>query len=457
MKRENPLNTLRMKKNNFSFATPESFLAHLEAHPYFPQWLRELKQKAWERFNTLPMPNGKYEAWRFTNIKRINSKCFHQQNNYQACDKKFLQKNADLLSRFAGQTILADNHLAHKTDLPQEIKNKGVIWKPITQALHENHELLHKYFIKDLSRFNSEKFSTLHTAFNSNGILLYVPKNVQIELPLINYNWACSDGTGIFPHTIIVAEENAHVSVIDAFCSLNKEIENFACANTHIHAATNATVLYKTIQEWNKKTQFFHFNTINAQDNAYVHTININLGSGYMRHELDTRMVGRKSKAKTYSLVISSENQEFDHHTLQTHYAPHTISDLLFKNVLLDNSRTIFSGLIKVEEKAIQTNACQKNCNLLLSETAEANVVPSLEIKNNDVTCTHGATCSQLNKDNLFYLLSRGLSQRAATELMSLGFLKEILEQLQIKELTENIDSRIRKKMNSNLYLSNEH
>jgi len=147
-----------------------------------------------------------------------------------------------------------------------------------------------------------------------------------------------------------------------------------------------------------------------------------------------------------YALNVPSGSQEFDQRTLQTHIAPHSRSDLLFKNALLDKARTIFSGLIIVEEDAQQTDAYQTNNNLMLSEDAESNSLPGLEIKANDVKCSHGATTGRINESELFYFLARGIPRKKAQELMIFGYLEEIITKLGNEELAKYVRSSMQKK-----------
>ena len=148
-------------------------------------------------------------------------------------------------------------------------------------------------------------------------------------------------------------------------------------------------------------------------------------------------------------MALADADQEIDQRTLQTHTAPHTTSNLLFKNALKENSKTIFSGLIKVDEVAQQTDAYQTNRNLLLSNTAEANSLPGLEIEANDVKCSHGATTSEIQDEEIFYMLARGIPKDAAEELIVYGFFEEILKNIEDEKLSDCTRQLIRKKFGS--------
>ena len=160
-----------------------------------------------------------------------------------------------------------------------------------------------------------------------------------------------------------------------------------------------------------------------------VKNLAVNIGAERARFENQTRIEGTGADVKMYSLTVAEESQEFDQRTFQTHNAGNAVSDLLYKNALLDKSRTIFSGLIKVAEGAQQTDAYQTNRNLLLDPTAEANALPGLEILANDVKCSHGATTGNVDRRELFYMMQRGIAKRDAMKLMVFGFFEEVIEQ----------------------------
>ena len=169
----------------------------------------------------------------------------------------------------------------------------------------------------------------------------------------------------------------------------------------------------------------------------------LNFGGKYSRLESVSRMVDRGARSDMLAISVAREEQEFDQRTLQDHLKPDTTSDLLYKNALYDQSRTIFSGLIKVERGAHRTDAYQKVRNLLLSDEAEANSMPGLEILADEVRCTHGATSGQVEPEELFYLKSRGIDDLAAKRLVARGFLNEVVDRLADEELSEYLHRQI--------------
>jgi Fe-S cluster assembly protein SufD len=239
--------------------------------------------------------------------------------------------------------------------------------------------------------------------------------------------------------------------VVDIFFSETEENEALSISVSNIHAGVNAKVFRKVVQDWNEKTVSFQLDTTVADRDAQVKNVAVNIGAQRARFENQTRIEGAGADVKMYSLTVAEGAQEFDQRTFQTHNAPNAVSDLLYKNALLDNSRTIFSGLIKVAEGSQQTDAYQTNRNLLLDPSADANALPGLEILANDVRCSHGATTGNVDKEELFYMMQRGIPQRVAMQLMVFGFFEEVIEKIDSEELVENLRQLIHQKFSSKI------
>ena len=318
-------------------------------------------------------------------------------------------------------------------------------------AIEQHPKLMHRYFLKESTELGSEKYFGLHAQFVKAGSVLYVPKGVEIKDPIVNYYWACGENSAVFPHTLIIAEDNAKVSVVDVFFSDTEQNEALNVSVSNIHAASSAKIFRKVVQNWNEKTVSFQLDTTVAERDASVKNIAVNIGAERARYENQSRIEGPGANVKMYSLTVAEENQEFDQRTFQTHNAGNAVSDLLYKNALLDNARTIFSGLIKVAENAQQTDAYQTNRNLLLDPTAEANALPGLEILANDVKCSHGATTGNVNAEELFYMMQRGIPKREAMKLMVFGFFEEVIEKIENDELAESLRSLIHQKFDTKI------
>ena len=439
----------RLKDSSIEMTNEETFANHLDRINVVPAWLLDLKRTAWNNFITAPMPKHNESTWRFSNTQSLNLDNYHQVNKIKSIENEALEEQSDQLDSIAGKITFADDRLCGDVEFSTELDEKGVIWTTLEDAIVNHSDLVKKYFTGALPNLGAEKFGSLHHALSVNGTFLYIPRGVEIEFPFATYNWTLTEGMAVFPHTIIIADDNAKVSFVNFFKSVKPDIRNLAISCSNIYAGAGSQVSYAAAQDWNLETQSYHLNTANVDRDAYIKSININVGSSYMRHEHHTRMLGSGSKVDTYSLSVTDGDQEFDQRSLQTHSAPHTVSNLLFKNTLLDQSRTIFSGLIRVDENAQKTDAYQTNRNLLLSDIAEANSLPGLEILADDVKCSHGATSGRLDQNQLFYMLSRGIPKRTAQQLMVFGFFEEIIDKFDNQELTRNVRNIIRGKLNN--------
>ncbi len=431
---------------NTTLETPTDSLLAKE-----PSWLAERRAAGLEQFKNLAMPTARDEAWRFASVGKLSIDDFNPVEAPATDTLNALTERSGLVTARAGHSVYVDDAPANFEGISQELADQGVIYLPIAEAIEQHPELMEKYFLQESTELGSEKFFGLHAATVKVGSVLYVPKGVEIAEPFVNYYWTSGARAAVFPHTLVIAEDNAKASVVDIFFSETEENEALSVSVSNIHAGAGAHVFRKVVQDWNEKTVSFQLDTTVAERNAQVQNVAVNIGAERARFESQTRIEGAGADVKMYSLTVAEETQEFDQRTYQTHNAPSAVSDLLYKNALLDNSRTIFSGLIKVAEGAQQTDAYQTNRNLLLDPTAEANALPGLEILANDVRCSHGATTGNVDAAELFYMMQRGLSRRVAMQLMVFGFFEEVIEKIDSEELADNLRDLIHKKFDAKI------
>lgn len=416
-----------------------------------PAWLGERRSAGLDQFKSLPMPTARDEAWRFASVGKLSIDDYGVADTPATRTLDALADRSDLVTERAGRMVFADDAPADFECISHELAEEGVIYLPISEAIEQHPELMERYFLKESTELGSKKFFGLHAATVKAGSILYVPKGVEIEAPFVNYYWTSGARSAVFPHTLIIAEDNTKVSVVDIFFSETSQNEALNISVSNIHAGANAHVFRKVVQDWNDKTVSFQLDTTVAERDAQVKNIAVNIGAERARFESQTRINGSGADVKMFSLTVAEEHQEFDQRTHQTHNAPHAVSDLLYKNALLDNARTIFSGLIKVAEGAQETDAYQTNRNLLLDPSAEANALPGLEILANDVRCSHGATTGNVNDSELFYMMQRGIPRRVAMQLMVFGFFEEVIEKIESDELADNLRKLIHKKFDAKL------
>src|SRR6267378_2929874 len=411
-----------------------------------PDWSREQQRAAWEKFESIPRPTRKDQAWRFSNVDLLDLTPFKFSPELSDSDRTNVRKYSRGLDQFAGRMIFANDQLIERDVVSEDLKRRGVIFKPLERAMVEHADLFRKYFMSTEARLGSAKFAALHKALVSSGTFLFVPRGLEIKEPIEIFHWLRHDNMSIFPHLLLVTDELAKVTVIEHFRSCDHRAAGFACGVNDLIAGPGAKVTYVCAQNWAENVIALQMNSTTVDHDASAMSLNLHLGGKYSRFESLSRLIGDGGRSDLLAVAVAKHQQEFDARTLQDHISPRTASDLLYKNALDDRARTIFGGLIRVEPDAHFTDAYQKVRNLLLSDDAEANSMPGLEILADNVRCTHGATSGQIDEDELFYLRSRGISTKVAQRLLVTGFLDEVIQRLDHPAIAQHLHRLIEEK-----------
>ncbi|MBI5767625.1 MAG: Fe-S cluster assembly protein SufD [Verrucomicrobia bacterium] len=420
--------------------TPEAFAAHLASLPPLPAWWLDRKRAAYERFASLPMPKRTDESWRFSNIATLTL------DGFALPAPTASSHHAPIGIQKSAKLVFANNRLSTREPLAADLAARGVIVDSLQNALVRHGDLVREHLLAQPQRLGSAKFAALHEAFLADGAFVYVPKGVEVELPVGLFSYAAGANTAVFPHTLVVAAENSRVTVVEYFGSAEDHDAHFACGANDLYAGHGAQIVYVGKQDWSESTLSFQLNSTVVRRDARVQSLNLHLGARQARSESLSQLQAPGAFSEMLALTVAHDAQEFDQRTLQIHQAPNTKSDLLYKNALRDKAKTIFSGLIIVDPDAQQTDAYQSNRNLMLSDDAEANALPGLEIQANDVRCTHGATTSRIDREQEFYLQSRGIDRAAADELITFGFFEDVLNRLASDELHTALRNLIQSK-----------
>ncbi|HEY2614479.1 MAG TPA: Fe-S cluster assembly protein SufD [Chthoniobacterales bacterium] len=411
-----------------------------------PQWFQDQQRAAWSKFKSLPFPNRKDQPWRFSSVDALDLSRYTQGANLSETERHDILDRSVGLAAVAGRLIFADNQLLRRDPLPEALLKRGVLFKPLERALIEHEDLFRRHFMAQAATLGSAKFAALHAAFVNSGTFVYVPRGVEVELPIEIFHWLHRENAAVFPHTLLIADELSKVTVIEHFRSAHRERSGFACGVNDLVAGRGAKVKYVCAQNWNEKVLSIQINATSAERDASAVSLNVNLGGAYSRFESLSRLTGEGARSDLLAVSVADGAQEFDARTLQDHICPHTTSDLLYKNALTDRARNTFGGLIRVEPHAHFTDAYQTVRNLLLSDDAEANSMPGLEILADNVKCSHGATSGQINEEEKFYLLARGIPLPVAKKLLVSGFLNEVVDRLDHSPIKDFVQSLIEEK-----------
>src|SRR5881396_912851 len=411
-----------------------------------PEWFHDQQRAAWKQFESLPKPTRKDQAWRFSNVALLDLAPFKFGGTLSEEERTAILERSRGLDEVAGRMIFAGDELIERDVISDQLKKRGVIFQSLERAMVEHTELFRKHFMSQPTILGSAKFAALHQALVSSGTFLYVPRGVEIEQPIEIFHWLNGENASVFPHLLLVTDELAKVTVIEHFRSVNEHAPGFACGVNDLVAGPGAKVTYVCAQNWAENVVALQMNSTVVDHDASAMSLNLHVGSRYSRFESLSRLIGEGGRSDLLAVAVAKHQQEFDARTLQDHISPHTASDLLYKNALEDRARTIFGGLIRVEPHAHFTDAYQKVRNLLLSDDAEANSMPGLEILADNVRCTHGATSGQIDEEELFYLHSRGIPTKVAQRLIVSGFLNEVIQRLDQPAIAAHLNRLIDRK-----------
>jgi Fe-S cluster assembly protein SufD len=316
--------------------------------------------------------------------------------------------------------------------------------------VREHGELVRDAFMTQVVKPEDAKFTALHGAFWDNGVFVYVPRGVALEHPLRAIISADMQGKASLSHTLIIMDEGSEAVFAEDFISPDGETAGFSSRALEIIAKQGSKLRYIGTQRWGRKVYDFHEERALLERDTQVTLQTIELGGQLSKGRVESLLRGDGAHAKLLGLYIEDGKQHFDRYTLQDHVGANCISDLLYKGVLTDEARSVFSGMIRVHPTGKGTAAYQQNRNLLLSRHARADSIPNLEIGANDIIgCSHGATVGKVDEEQLFYLMCRGLSRLDATHLIVEGFVDPIINEAPIASLRDSLRQEIRDRVST--------
>ena len=417
-----------------------------------PTWLKERRSHAWSVYEATPMPTTKLEEWRYTDLsKKLDLETLSLSEAETAPDDPSawparLRATMDEDHAASGHIVFIDGHVVH-ADLDSDLASQGVVLKSLHEAVDSHAELVQEHLATEALPPEEGKFASLNAALWVDGIFLFVPKGVQLELPIRVTRWLSEAGTAYMSRVLIVAENHSQVSYVDEVVSNDFTTQMFTSTAAEVIAKDGAQVQFVSVQRLGRGSFYHSVQRTLANRDATLDTLNVGLGASVSRVDLNAKLLGPGATSDMLGLYFGDGSQHFDFNTSQDHTVPNTSSDLLYKGALDGASRSVFRGIIRVHEGAQRTDAYQTNRNLLLSNDARADSLPTLEIEADDVKCSHGATVGELDADAKFYLMSRGLDRVQAERLVVLGFLGEVLARLPLGGVGEKVTRVIEEKL----------
>ncbi len=373
------------------------------------------RAEALERYQALPLPSTSEESWRFTDLEGFDPESFSADG-----------ASATVAPGLVDVDVAA---VAAATEQGIEIERapEGITFEP----LPEDHPRIGELVGWD------EKFAAHNAAMWKHGLLVSVPKGVVLDQPLYVRVSSSAEGGSLFWRLVIEAAPESRFSVIEEFSSASPELSAYTNAVTEIFVEQAAKVEYISVQNLSRETWHFGSHRARVGRDAELDWVSAGFGTKKGKVRVENDLAGEGATSRVTGAYFADGSQHLDYDTFQEHIAPNTTSDFAFKGALRDTASVVWRGMIKVEKDAQRTNAYQENRNLLLSETAHADSIPGLEIEANDVRCTHGATVGQVDREQLFYLMARGLSRGEAERLIVRGFFTDLLDRIELEPVRE--------------------
>ena len=369
-----------------------------------------------ERYAALPLPTTKDEHWRFTDLAGFDPDAWAANGATGiAAPPSMLELDASGVAQVGEGGISIES------------APDGIRFEPLT----DDHELLYSLVGWD------EKFAAHNAAMWKNGLLVHVPRGVVLDKPLYVRVGNAVEGGSLFFRLLVVAEPESRFSVIEEYASASPELSSYTNAAVEIVVQQAAKVEYVSVQNLSRATWHFASHHARVERDAELDWVAGGFGSAKGKIRIQNDLAGPGATSRVTGAYFADGTQHLDYDTFQEHMAPNTTSDFAFKGALRDTARAVWRGMIRVEEGAQKTNAYQENRNLLLSKTAHADSIPGLEILANDVRCTHGATLSQVDRELLFYLMTRGLTRAEAERVIVRGFFQDVLDRVELEPVRD--------------------
>ena len=414
-----------------------------------PNWLKDLRRAAFRYFTANGFPNTKNEEWKYTDVSEVSRKRLAVSSKLEpsALTGKLSSCVSELLGEIENENrvVFVDgvlsNELTVLSGLPDEARVLSFAASFDDEFFRTN--------IANSVKFDFNGFAALNTAFTNNGVFIHIGKNTKVAAP-IHIVFIGERETANFPRVLFFGETGSEAEVVEHYTRI-REAEYLTNAVVEVNLADNAKLTHTRIQRESHKA--FHIVTSQANLNrtsVYDNT-NITLGAKLSRHDVNLSFSGEGAQAWVDGLYLVEDGQHMDTHSRIDHREKHCSSHQNYKGILDGKSRAVFNGKVFVHKNASGTDANQSNKNLLLSNEARVDTKPQLEIFNDDVKCAHGATVGQLEEEELFYLLSRGLNDDLARNLLTYGFAEEIINKIEIPSIKKQLDKAVLNRLHARL------
>ena len=400
--------------------------------------LQEKRRAAIEQLQKTGLPTLRHENWKYTDIRPITRKQF------DLAPLKTDQLKPDTLDAVrlseldCHELVFINGRYSAEHSRVDSLPD-GVIMKDLATALRDHEDLINEHISARTGPDSG--FDSLNTAFIKDGAFIFIPENTVIKKPvnLLYLSGLNEKPFAIHPRNIIVLSENSQAVIIESYIGLD-DCDYFTNTVSEIRAGDNAVLQHYKIQQESLKS--YHIGNIRLaqKKNSQVESHNISLGGALVRNDIHSCLEEEGAGILLNGFYMGTDRQHVDNHTRVDHLKPHTSSNEIYRGVLNDHARGVFNGKVVVHKNAQKTDAMQSNANLLLSDNAEVDTKPELEIYADDVKCAHGSTVGQLDQDMLFYLRSRCIDENTAKSLLTYAFAEEVIREIKLAPVRQRLE-----------------
>lgn len=422
----------------------EAFRKSLESSIQ-PEWLVKLRAEAYDYFTENGFPTPQHEEWKYTNVKEVAGGRWSV-----AGDGNFAGEVSGFVFDESKRSVLVFTNGRFDKNLSNlDALGEAAVLSFSEALADERYAAVFREKFGRLVEFDKNGFTALNTAFAGEGVFLFVPKDAKIESP-IQFLFVSEDGRAAFPRVLVVAENFSEATIIETYAR-SEETSYLTDAVFEISVADEAKFQHYRVQR--ESHEAFHVGTTGAEVHrgSVYDATSITLGARLSRHDVSVKFQTEAGEAFVDGLYMVGGSQHHDTHSIIDHQLPNCQSHQTYKGIVDGRARAVFNGKVFVRENASGTDARQSNKNLLLSNDARVDTKPQLEIFNDDVKCAHGATVGQLEEEELFYLLSRGLNESLARNLLTYGFAEEIVNKIGIETIKKQLDEAVLNRLNAKL------
>ncbi|MGM7702667.1 Fe-S cluster assembly protein SufD [Pseudalkalibacillus sp. Hm43] len=429
-------------------AFDQSYVSDFSKQRNEPEWLTELRLRGLELAESLPMPKPektKIDNWNFTQFQHV----------VDAPQVDKVDELPEYILNLIGKEDRTDNFIVQRNSTPafqqfsQDLKDKGVIFTDIATAVQEHGDLVKKYFMNQAVKVDEHRLTALHAALLNGGVFVYVPKNVEVDVPLQSV-FVQEDGeASLFNHVLVVAEDNSSVTYVENYLSHSDDQASVANIVAEVYAGPNARVQFGAVDNFAKGITTYVNRRGHVERDGKIEWALGQMNDGNTVSDNTTNLVGDGSYADTKTVSVGRGEQKQNFVIRVNQWGKESDAQLLAHAVMKDSASSIFNGIAKIEHGATKANSEQTERVLMLSDKARGDANPILLIDEDDVTAGHAASVGRMDPIQMFYLMSRGISKQEAERLVIHGFLAPVVKQLPIegvkKMLVEVIEGKVTK------------